>query len=383
MKTYESSIYSAVLLFPFIAALCTLPYMIYSYRKYGAVSILRSFVLFGFLFYLLCAYFLVILPLPSRESVAKMTGPTTDLVPFNFVRNFVNSSGFLLRDTSTYLPALKSFAFLEPLFNLALTIPFGIFLSYYFKDKLPKIILLTFLLSLFFELTQLSGLYGIYARPYRLFSIDDLVLNTSGGVLGYFLGLGFRRILPSKQRMDEKSAKVSGKVSYIRHFIASAIDFVVVLLLNFILAPFIGYAVWALYPVILIYFVSTQMLCRGRTLGKFLVNIRIEAYRQKSPFIFWLMLRYMWVILSLAIPEWLVNWFSQSKETWQAIVVLAIVCVIGMLYFISWVIGFFKQKRLWYEAFSNTKLVSTFTYKGLEEEREGNEVVLNENTKIM
>lgn len=68
-----------------------------------------------------------------------------------------------------------------------MTIPFGMYLRYYYKCSLKKTFLFTLLLSLFFEFTQLTGLYGIYPRPYRLCDIDDLITNTLGGVLGYLI----------------------------------------------------------------------------------------------------------------------------------------------------------------------------------------------------
>ncbi len=46
-------------------------------------------------FYLLCAYFLVILPLPSRAEVAQYTGPTMELRPFSFLfQGFLNETVF-------------------------------------------------------------------------------------------------------------------------------------------------------------------------------------------------------------------------------------------------------------------------------------------------
>lgn len=63
----------------------------------------------------------------------------------------------------------------------------GIYLRYYFKKDLKKTLLITFLVSLFFELTQLTSLYGIYNAPYRIFDLDDLILNTFGGFLGYLI----------------------------------------------------------------------------------------------------------------------------------------------------------------------------------------------------
>ena len=44
---------------------------------------LRILIVYSFILYLICVYFLVILPLPSREAVAKMTGPGMQLIPFN------------------------------------------------------------------------------------------------------------------------------------------------------------------------------------------------------------------------------------------------------------------------------------------------------------
>ena len=40
-------------------------------------------------------------------------------------------------------------------------------------------------LSLGVELTQLTGIWGLYPCPYRQFDVDDLILNTGGVVLGF------------------------------------------------------------------------------------------------------------------------------------------------------------------------------------------------------
>ncbi|MGE9575057.1 VanZ family protein, partial [Escherichia coli] len=69
---------------------------------------------------------------------------------------------------------MKQSVFLEPAFNVLLLIPFGIYLRYYFRLSFMKTMIASFCLSLFFELTQLSGLYFIYPRPYRLFDVNDL-----------------------------------------------------------------------------------------------------------------------------------------------------------------------------------------------------------------
>ena len=60
-----------------------------NYHKYGALLSLRILIVYSFILYLICVYFLVILPLPSREAVAKMTGPGMQLIPFNFIRDII------------------------------------------------------------------------------------------------------------------------------------------------------------------------------------------------------------------------------------------------------------------------------------------------------
>ena len=67
MSVYLIPLQSALLLFPFLAAMITLPYIIIQYRKYGSILPIRVLIVYSFIFYLLCAYFLVLLPLPPME----------------------------------------------------------------------------------------------------------------------------------------------------------------------------------------------------------------------------------------------------------------------------------------------------------------------------
>lgn len=184
---YVSNIITAAIAFPFVAIILTVPLLVYHYHRYGSLTILRSVILYSFMFYLVAAYCLIILPLPPRSVVAHLTTPRYNLVPFTFVREFINSTHFVWTEPSSYLATLKQAATIQPLFNIFLTVPFGIYLRYFFKTSFKQTLLLSFTLSLFFELTQLSGLYGIYPRPYRLFDVDDLLLNISGGLLGFYL----------------------------------------------------------------------------------------------------------------------------------------------------------------------------------------------------
>ena len=105
-----------------------------------------------------------------------------------------------------------------------MTLPFGFYLRYYFQNRLKQIIVKTFLLSLFFELTQLSGLYFIYSGNYRLFDVDDLITNTLGGVFGFLLANLLANFLPTRAEIDQKSFDRSKKISLLRRLIALTFD---------------------------------------------------------------------------------------------------------------------------------------------------------------
>ena len=68
MNTFVKTILTGFAIIPFVAALITLPYVMYQYHKHSAVSKYRTFVIYSFVLYMLVAYFMVILPPPSLES---------------------------------------------------------------------------------------------------------------------------------------------------------------------------------------------------------------------------------------------------------------------------------------------------------------------------
>ena len=75
------------------------------------------------------------------------------------------------------------------------------FLRYYKHFSVKKVLKYSLLLSAFFEFTQLTRLYGIYPKPYRLCDIDDLLLNTLGGVVGYLWMLDLEKKTSKKRRI--------------------------------------------------------------------------------------------------------------------------------------------------------------------------------------
>ena len=84
MSIYLKPILTACYVFPVLAALFTLPYIIRQYHKYGSILVLRTGIVYTFIFYMMTSYFMTILPLPPIDSVTPESA-TMLLTPFDAV----------------------------------------------------------------------------------------------------------------------------------------------------------------------------------------------------------------------------------------------------------------------------------------------------------
>ncbi|UUZ86217.1 VanZ family protein [Paenibacillus sp. P26] len=215
----------AFLTFPVAALLFTLPFLIVQYRRHGYINKIRALLLYLFLLYLMNALFLVILPLPaSRHNSPPDAASYVQWIPLHFILDIMKETEVRLDQPSTYLHLLKERAFLQVIFNMFLTVPFGMFLRYYFRAGWSKCLVTTFLLSLFFEVTQVTGIYGFYDYPYRLFDVDDLLMNTAGGMIGFVAAEWLSSVLPRIDLLDANVDLKQKRVSYTRRGIAFLLD---------------------------------------------------------------------------------------------------------------------------------------------------------------
>ena len=314
MSVYLIPLQSALLLFPFLAAMITLPYIIMQYRKYGSILPIRVLIVYSFIFYLLCAYFLVVLPLPPIEEVASYTKPIMQLIPFASLKEFTMNSSLIWNDPATYLTALNEPSLYLIVFNILLTVPFGVYLRYYFQCSWKKTLLLTFLLTLSFECLQLSALFGYYPRPYRLFDVDDLITNTLGGMLGYAITPVFAHFLVSRSRMDEKAYDRGRSVSPLRRVLAFFFDNLIVLLTTAIITALILFLhdefllispanrICLIYlAVVFVYLFILPILMHGKTLGKAAVKIKLVTMDGHTPHWYQYLLHFM-ILYGLILP---------------------------------------------------------------------------------
>lgn len=181
MVNVLSSIRLAVCAFPLLAALVAAPFF---YRQMRARCFNWVRAVFGglFLFYVLCVLALVFFPLPDAAQAAKLTTYDAQLVPFQFVADF-------LRETPLVC-------------NILMLLPFGMYLRYVCGLDLGRVALVSLAFSAFIELGQLTGLFFLFRGSYRLCDVDDLMLNTLGGLLGGELVRALEAHLPPIDAFD-------------------------------------------------------------------------------------------------------------------------------------------------------------------------------------
>ena len=276
MSSYLSVIREAFLFFPLLAMFFTIPYLLWNYHKYGAVYSLKALVVYALLLYGLTVFFLVCLPLPSRAAVAASPGVRPQLHLCAFV-------GDILEQQQKYglhglSGLLHNTAFLQVAFNVLMMVPLGMFLKWFFQCSWPKVILYSFLASLFLEVSQLTGLFGLYAKAYRTFDVDDLLANTLGGLVGAGFIYPFLRFLPTREQMDQVVYERGISISLLRRLTSIGLDGFLCFILFIVTEIFIdlpGGFLGSLVLFALGYNLFFLLLFHGQTPGMKAVQIRV------------------------------------------------------------------------------------------------------------
>lgn len=356
---YLLAIKTAVILFPILAFFITGPYILYQYHKFASIHPLKTIIIYSFVFYLLCAYFLVILPLPTIDSVMENPDWMIQPIPFHFVLDFIKETPLVLSEPITYIKTIFHPSFYVVSFNILLFVPLGMFLRYYKGYFLRKIIKVSFLLSLFFEFTQLTRLYGIYPKPYRLCDVDDLILNTFGGIVGYLLMLDLEKRIPSKEEFECLAYKKGEVVSPLRRVTLFFLD----LFIYFIITIFTKgrYS----FLVFLIYFTILPIFLDYKTLGSAFLNVRFK--KLKNTFTYYLR-PYLLYFYYLGVPygifagaAFIGNYITSS--TIKITFYLLVIVLVFLFYIINLVLLFIHERRF-YDKLCYMELESTIKEKG-------------------
>lgn len=363
MEIYKLPIQVAIIVFPIIAFILTLPFLVYEYRKFGSIHIIKSIVFFSFILYIITAYFMVILPLPKIEDVLKYNGNIMQLHPFRFIHDITVTTNFKINDLNSLLKFFNKSTVYTVIFNFILTLPFGIYLRYLFDRKWYQSIILSFLLSLFFEVTQLTGLYGIYPRPYRLFDVDDLIINTLGGFFGFIITPLLTIFLPSKKELNQRSLIKGQKVSLIRRAVALIIDLILLSTFTLIFRIILLRTKYEdYYPVasIFLYYILIPLLNNTKTLGKSLLKLEIISTNNKYGIMKVVFRNILLSYIILFPSSWLqlLQGKISNISYYIILVSLIIIEIINVIYYII-PYGEEKEHLFLYERLSKTKNKST------------------------
>lgn len=376
MGSFRVPIQTGLIIFPFLALFITFPYMLRQYHKFGAVSKLRVLVVYSFILYMLIAYFMVILPLPDpATTVGNRWQDHLQTQPFHYIIRYFDREGWSLHTLRRFLP---SWDFLQLAYNVLLTLPFGVYLRYYFKRSWLTTVLLSLALSLLYETTQLSALYGIYPGPYRLADVDDLICNTLGGLCGYLVAPMFVFFLPTRDAMDKSNFTVGIKVTGMRRLWALLVDLFLFFLL-YATGFFITYTnrwetanhlwlePWCFWGLFLLLGWLSCLLFHGKTPGKALCRMQIIGTDNHPASAGALTLRYATLFFYMVVPNLLftatgllpVSENDHRMETLRFL--LGLFCMIWYYSFLLrylWRISFGK-KLLPHVKRSHTKHIST------------------------
>ncbi|MEK8171747.1 VanZ family protein [Streptomyces sp. M19] len=102
-------------------------------------------------------------------------------------------------------------------------LPLGVFFRYHLRRGIWTATGAGLGTSLLFELTQGTALWGAYPCPYRLFDVDDLLINTAGATLGWVVAGPLARLLPTLDALDER-VSARRPVPFGRRLVALLVD---------------------------------------------------------------------------------------------------------------------------------------------------------------
>lgn len=184
----------AIVLFGALLPLVLLPLVYVHYRRHGRFAGWPAAVTMATFLYGCGLVAFTFFPLPEandqfcslREEISFW-----QLTPFSSLGDVIDEVAAVgLAST------LTSSVFLQVAFNVLLLVPLGILLAYRYRRRLGFTVAIGLGVSLAIELTQGTGIWGTYGCPYRLADVDDLVTNTTGAAVGWFIGAALTRVLP-------------------------------------------------------------------------------------------------------------------------------------------------------------------------------------------
>jgi hypothetical protein len=257
-----------------VAIVLLAPVAAYQYRLDGRLEPRDLAILLSGAVYGLALWTYTLLPLP----------PAGDYDCLGRQLDPLGSLGAI--DPAAPATLLRDPAFLQVALNVLLFVPLG----YYVRRILGRGVVVATLAglatSLVIETTQLTGVWNIYDCAYRLFDVDDLMVNTLGAVGGSLLSAVF-------VRRRERAEPLPTRITFGRRLVGMVSDVLFVVVSGALVAlAYRGWCYWTDAAVdrdvqTLLQFgvpflvEAVSVLAVGRTVGEHVVSVRAVARRPR------------------------------------------------------------------------------------------------------
>lgn len=257
-----------------VAIVLLVPVAAYQYRLDGRLQASDLAILLSGAVYGLALWTYTLLPVPPEgdyDCKGRQLDPLGSLGAVDLA-----GPATLLRDP----------AFLQVALNVLLFVPLG----YYVRQVLGRGVVVATLLglgiSLLIETTQLTGVWSLYDCAYRLFDVDDLMVNTLGAVGGSLLSAIF-------VRRRERADPLPTRITFGRRLVGMVSDVLFVVIAGALVA--LAYRGWCYVTSAAVdrdvqtwlqfglpFLVeAVSVLTVGRTVGEHVVSVRAVARRPR------------------------------------------------------------------------------------------------------
>jgi glycopeptide antibiotics resistance protein len=259
-----------------LAGVVWLAYTVRLWLAAGRVASRRVIAHSGFALYVVVMWGVVLMPFPD-EAVLAEPAPV-NLVPFAWVVDANAGVRYVGGGLGAWL---TNRTIVYVFSNALLTLPFGAYLRRGRGWGLLRTGAAALALSLSFELTQLTGVWGLFGMRYRTFDVDDLIANTAGALVGWVL-VPLLVLLPARRagtavlRSPTVGARLAALgvdlvVWTLLYLVAWLLTWSVVVALGGTAAPSV--AVWLWVGSAAVVFVGCAAWCRGATPGAALLGL--------------------------------------------------------------------------------------------------------------
>ena len=211
LGNYSENFAAALVLWPALSFLLTLPILAYLYHRDGRLRFGTFVGAYLTVLYVCGLGCFTLYPLPSGDAGLGITyGVAPNFNPMNFANDIAKDG----------LKAVFQLAF-----NVAFFMPLGFIAGRLLRLKFLPSVLLGMTASLLIETAQLTGLFGIYPYAYRCWDVDDVITNTLGAALGWACAWLLGRVVPPGKLASEEPTDQPG---FVRRCVALWIDLVIV-----------------------------------------------------------------------------------------------------------------------------------------------------------